>query len=216
MIEQQDTKRASAHIFSLLAELYKVPEYNLWYELKYEQLLEVLQQESSLLINLSRQEDEFDIPDTFEDLKDLYQNTLSPLKKGAAQPIESIYKRWTSDPTCQMPFANSKGYIMGDSALHIKFILDEFQMEVPEEFHHIPDHLAILLELLAYFIEHSPNEFVWDYLNDHFDWLEEYLAQLSAVSDTDFYPMVTRMVINHVEGLKQLYKQKIQSSAIVL
>lgn len=207
MMNVQDKKQQASQLIALFAELYKSPTFELWNELKIGRLLESLQHEAESLFNESSQIGTVEIPETYEQLKSLYLSSLSSIKKGTALPIESLYKQWTSDKTCQMPFANSKGYLLGDPALHIRFILNELQMEIPEEFSQIPDHLTILLELLAYFLEHSPAEFVHEFLGDHFDWVDEFAAKLDSVSEHSFYPQITRLLIRQLNALKSWYNE---------
>lgn len=207
MIELQNKKQQAAQIFSLFAELYKPPEVDLWTEINRNRLLERVRNEAEDLfgaVNLAKVQE---IPETFEQMKSLYSSSLTSVRKDAALPIESIYKQWTSDQTCQMPFARSTGYLLGDSALHIRFILKEFQMEIPNEYSQTPDHLAVLLELLAYFIENSPDEFVLQFINDHFDWLDDFAEKLVSISKHSFYPQVTELLLDHLKAIKTLYKE---------
>ncbi|UTW68982.1 molecular chaperone TorD family protein [Anaerobacillus sp. HL2] len=78
---------------------------------------------------------------------------FSGIKQPFAPPIESLYKQWTTDPTAQVSIAKNKGYLMGDAALHMKYLYDQYQIEVPEGFSNMPDHLTLQLEFLAFLHE---------------------------------------------------------------
>lgn len=111
-----------------------------------------------------------------------------------AIPVESVYKIWTTDPTAQVMIASSKGYLMGDSAIHILYILEQLNMTLPEEYRQMPDHLAILLELLACIIRTRPVGEKLSFIRDHFDWLDDLLAALASVPGHEFFSYTVRVI----------------------
>ena len=199
-------KKETAEIFMVIAELYKPPTLELWNEMKQENLMQNLQNSSADLFGNEVSSLIEAEPDGFDQFCSLYAKTLSEGEKRAALPVESLYKPWTKDHTCTLPFSKSKGYLQGDSALHIKFLLEKFQIEIPSEYAGMPDHLSILLELLAYFIEHAPEEFTAQFLAGHFDWLAEYEEKLIEVSGHPFYPRITRFLIEVLDAQSSTYK----------
>ena len=87
--------------------------------------------------------------------------------------IESVYKPWTVDDSCQMPFADEKGFIMGDWAHHMLHLYDLFNFELPEEFSHCPDHLVLELEFMSLLVEEVEHEKQQQFIEQHLDWIDE-------------------------------------------
>lgn len=196
-----DQKQSASRIFSILADLYKFPESDIWEDFSCHQLLDELRRyasewyESNSLVEIT------DIPTSLKQMQQIYAESLG----GPALPVESIYKEWTADRTCKLPFARSKGYLLGDSAFHIRFILEEFEIEIPENYRNMPDHLAILLELLAFFLLHAKAEMIKQFLADHFDWLDEFALRLEELGNNQFYLQVTRFLQQMLKKLTSIY-----------
>lgn len=94
----------------------------------------------------------------------------------AALPVESLYKPWRApDGTVRA----THGLYGGETAGHAKALFAACGLEAPAEFAATPDHLALLLELLAFFLEVGNNQAACDLVRDHFDWLESYDAALA-------------------------------------
>lgn len=110
---------------------------------------------------------------THQDWVTAYNHCFLGTQKPFAPPIESIYKKWTTDKSFQVPFKNQKGYLMGDSAQHVQHIIKSFGLEIPVEFHMMPDHLVILLEILAFLIASGLTEEAQQFAHDHLDWLTD-------------------------------------------
>ena len=96
--------------------------------------------------------------------------------KKTALPVESVYKKWTEDQTARLPIAGSTGYLMGDAALHARYLLDHYELEVPPDYRMMPDHLVLLLELAAFILQNRTDDEARLFLSQHLDWLEA-LAQ---------------------------------------
>ena len=205
MIEMNERKTKSSEIFRGIAELYKPPTLELWEELTQGKLLLKFEEAAAGLYGIEGESLSKLLPDHFDQLSSLFEYVLADTAKQAVLPVESLYKQWTHDETCNLPFATSKGYLQGDSALHIRFILDKFQIDIPLEYRGMPDHLSILLELLAFFIEHSDESFTAVFMSDHFDWLEDFEAKLAEVSGHPFYTGVTRFLIDVLESQRSSY-----------
>lgn len=195
-----ENKQKAAEIFRVLAELYKPPTSEFWNELNQENLLHSLHQTSMEVFGLDAQSLIEALPADYEQFNLLFK-TISDGEKAAALPVESLYKPWTQDSTCTLPFAKSKGYLQGDSALHIRYLLNEFQIQIPPEYAGMPDHITILLELLAYFIEFAQEEFTKQFITDHFDWLEEFSEKHAEVSGHPFYLQVTGYLIKVLDAM---------------
>jgi putative dimethyl sulfoxide reductase chaperone len=205
LIGIHDGKTKSAAIFRGIAELYKPPTVEYWNEIKNGHFLLEIEAFATELYGIEEVGIVKALPDSLEQLIALYETTLGDIGNQAAIPVESLYKKWTMDDTCTLPIAKSKGYLQGDSALHIQFILDKLQIYIPLEYWGMPDHLAILLELLSFFIEHAQENFTEEFLADHFDWLADFERKLAEVSAHPFYPRVTRFLIDVLGSLRSSY-----------
>jgi TorA maturation chaperone TorD len=91
---------------------------------------------------------------------------------------------------------------MGDCALHVKHILEAFDLEIPAEYETTPDHLTILLELYAFLIGQELHTQAKQFKNDHLDWLEELADQLCKIPGSQFY-QYTIALLSKVLGQEQ-------------
>jgi putative dimethyl sulfoxide reductase chaperone len=205
LIGMNDSKTKSSEIFRWVAELYKPPTKELWEEMTIGKMLIKLEGAAAEFYGIEGEPLSRLVPDNFEQFSDLFEAVLGNTEKQTVLPVESLYKQWTLDETCTLPFSKSKGYLQGDSAMHIQFILDKFQIDIPFEYRGMPDHLSILLELLAFFIEHSDESFTEGFISDHFDWLEDFEAKLAEVSGHPFYIGVTRFLIRLIKSQRSSY-----------
>lgn len=196
-----DRKQEVSNLFYLLADFYRYPEKELWDNIKNHKVQAEMQELASLLEVLDHFYEIIDWPMELEQMQRLYDKSIG----GPALPVESLYKVWTTDSECTLPFAKSKGYLMGDSALHIRFILEKFEMEIPEEFESMPDHLSTLLELLGFFIEHAQDDFINQFLDEHFDWLADFYKQLEQVQGNSFYLQITSFLQQVIDSMNRVY-----------
>lgn len=196
-------REAVAEILELMAEFYKFPSeefYNNMVNGAVEKRLEQLNGEVALLeadrfpLNLGA------VP-LFSQYKQEYMRCLMPGRSPAALPVESIYKVWTTDPSAQLSIARQKGYLMGDSAIHINHLLEQFGLEVPKEYDHMPDHLTILLELLAFLIVNRSREEVALFAQEHFDWLIDFNLKLTEVKALPFFINLTGLLVELLEAI---------------
>lgn len=95
----------------------------------------------------------------------------------AALPVESLYKPWSAAPG--NAFGAQRGLYLGDSAQHIQAVCAALELDVPERYAAMPDHLSLLLDLLALFVESGNAQAAADLAADHFDWLGDYDVALA-------------------------------------
>lgn len=119
-----------------------------------------------------------------EQWHDVWYETMGPVKP-RIHPIESIFKPWTIDKSCKVPFAREKGYLQGDWAQHIKVIYEKIGLEVPSRFAHCPDHLILELELMSILIENADYHVQYQFMSQHLDWLKDLTAE-SKSKDVNF------------------------------
>ena len=100
---------------------------------------------------------------------------------------ESTYKPWTNDKSCGMVFAASKGLVMGDPAIHMLDIYEQLSLEVPGEFHSMPDHLVLELEFLALLYRSASQESIGGFIEDHLDWIQDLKGEVENADPHPFY-----------------------------
>ncbi len=108
---------------------------------------------------------------SLKDLKEEYYRLFSDTGNERISLVESFYKPWTLDPHCSLPFAKEKGFLMGDSAIHLSTIFQQCEIEVAESFKGMPDHILIELEFLSYLYQEAGDEEIKVFIRDHLDWI---------------------------------------------
>ena len=111
------------------------------------------------------------LPD-LKEWEQMWDKTMGPLNP-LAEPIESLYKVWTTDPSCEMPFANLKGYLKSDWACHMEELLTTHGFEIPSQFAHCPDHLVLEFEVFSILVEQAPVEAQLKFAEQHLNWLDD-------------------------------------------
>lgn len=104
-------------------------------------------------------------------LKEEYHRLFSETGSEKISLVESFYKPWTQDPHCSLPFATEKGFLMGDSAVHLLAIYRQCSLEVAEPFKGMPDHIIIELEFLSSLYERASDREIKRFIEDHLDWI---------------------------------------------
>ena len=126
------------------------------------------------------------LPKMREEYQRLFQNPQSD----DLWWVESVHKAWTSDPDCRLSMAREKGYVMGDSALHMLELYRSFEIEMQESFSGLPDHIVLELEFLAFLIEQDSDESVKVFVRDHLDWASEMVRRGKEYQPSHFYRAV--------------------------
>ena len=105
------------------------------------------------------------------DYKEEHHRLFSDTGKERISLVESFYKPWTQDPHCSLPFAKEKGFLMGDSAIHLSTLFQHCGLEVAEPFKGMPDHILIELEFLSYLYREAGDREIKRFIEDHLDWV---------------------------------------------
>jgi TorA maturation chaperone TorD len=105
------------------------------------------------------------------DLKEEHHRLFSDTGDERISLVESFYKPWTQDPHCSLPFAKEKGFLMGDSAVHLSTIFQHCGLEVAGPFKGMPDHILIELEFLSYLYQEAGDVEIKRFIKDHLDWI---------------------------------------------
>lgn len=136
---------------------------------------------------------------TTESLReDYYRSFVYPPDKRVV-PVESIYRQWTQDSTAQVAFANEKGYLMSDAALHMQALYSEYGLELPSEFQSMPDHLCLELEFAAFLLDHETPERFVIYLKDHLTWIHELEQEAVDKEVPLFYRQLIKVIAHFVQ-----------------
>ncbi len=183
-----EEKRRLSNALLLLAEFYKPPTTELYQALK----------SGVALVELTpfvKMEETYENAfSSFENMKQTYIHCFLGPSEPFAPPIESLYKQWTDDPTAAVSFARQTGLVYGDPALHIQYLFRQFKLEFPEEYRAMPDHLTLLLEFLAFLLEHGTSDQIQSFISDHFDWLDDFILELKKSDISFFYISITQIV----------------------
>lgn len=201
-----DNKEQLRDLILFFAELYKEPTEELYemqseegFQKDFNELLHQLNISLSLKTNLVKFS-------SFQQMRREYRELFLQTNAHCAPLYESFYKVWTSDETATLPFANSKRLFMGDSACHIVYLLEELKVELSDHSHTMPDHLSIILELLAILFPNDQQMKV--FITSHLDWLSELVKEMKQIKETSFYGTMTEILENILEDL--LKKNKLE------
>lgn len=189
-------KDALEEIYLIFAEFYKIPTTEFYQELA-SGLIDNRLSELFKIIGFDElQVNNFNMEFlSFDELKESYIYCFLGTGVSIALPIESVYKVWTTDPGVDMVIGNEKGYLFGDSALHMLHLYEQFQLSIPEEYSNIPDHLTLLLEFLAFLTRNYSDKDVYQLLIDHFDWLDDFNLELKKIQGSSYFGDVTELLI---------------------
>ena len=142
------------------------------------------------------------LPD-LEEWGRMWNMTMGPVKP-LAEPIESLYKVWTTDPSCEVPIANQKGYLKGDWALHLEKLFAKIGFVIPSQFAHCPDHLILEMEFASFLVEETSIEAQIKFAKHHLDWLDDLV-------DTAVERRVPKMYLDLYRLCSQFVKADIES-----
>lgn len=180
-----ENNRSAAELFGLMSAFWQPPDEAFWSNLANgamdEELSSFAQQANFLSLQLTTETFQQTLP-PLAALKLFYLRCFIGIGKQSALPVESVYKKWTTDPTARLPIAGSTGYLMGDPALHAQYLLNHYQLQIPPDYRLMPDHLLLLLELLAFLLENRPTKEAQLFLSQHFDWLDSFADSVEAIS----------------------------------
>ncbi|CDX04082.1 TorA maturation chaperone TorD [Desulfitobacterium sp. LBE] len=195
------SRQALQNLLQLLAEFFTFPDEEFCAAVR-KGLVDLQVKELSQGAGLPRESEFKQDALTYEEWVTAYNHCFLGVQKPFAPPIESLYKPWTGDESFQVSFKAQKGYLMGDSAHHVQHILKSFGLEIPPEYTMMPDHLIILLELLAFLVGGGFEKEAKQFCRDHFDWLPDLQKAIEAL------PVNGRLfmaALAELEGLLQAF-----------
>jgi TorA maturation chaperone TorD len=122
-----------------------------------------------------------------KELDEEYYRLFSEFGKERISMVESYYKQWTMDPECSISFAKEKGFLMGDSAIHLLDLFSYFGLETDDSFKGMPDHLLVELEFLSYLYKIREERFIKSFIKDHLDWIPQLKKGIIKSNPHPFY-----------------------------
>lgn len=141
---------------------------------------------------------------SYEDWRLAY-NSVMPAANPLIVPVESIYKVWTTDPSCEMPFARETGLLQGDSAQHLYQVYREIGFELPTVYADRPDHLVLELEFMALLVEAADPTVQRLFITQHLDWIPQLIADAAQKE----VPLLYLELFRWIEGFLVLERERL-------
>jgi TorA maturation chaperone TorD len=127
-------------------------------------------------------------------LKKEYNRLFSDVGGKNVSLVESVYKPWSQDPSCCLPFATDQGLLMGDSALHLLAVYQQCGLEVSEEFRGRSDHIVLELEFLSSLYRWASDREISRFIEDHLDWIPLLKEEVKKFNPHPFYSSVLEIL----------------------
>jgi len=139
---------------------------------------------------------EGDSENILRELKEAYRHLFSSeTGREKISLVESFYKPWTHDPHCPLPFATEKGWLMGDSALHLLALYKQCSLELAEGQQGMPDHLVLELEFLSFLYRWKRDGEIKRFIEDHLDWIPLLRKEFKEFDSHPFYESALEILI---------------------
>lgn len=184
-MEKKD--RIREEVYLLFCNLISKPEAEIYKELKSNLHIEIFKRYNEYFTEIAvpKKWQKVSLPD-LDNWQSLWKEYLA-INNPRLKLIESVYKPWTIDESCGMPFADDKGYIMGDWAHHMLHLYDLLDFEIPEKFSFCPDHLMLELEFMSILVEEADHREQLQFIQQHLDWLDDLVEEAEDIEIDQFY-----------------------------
>ena len=172
---------AAADLFLHFADFWRPPDSDFWQDAAagiVDETIAMLSEQAGYPLMENSREYFRDLLPPLSALQYFFVRCFIGIGKKSVLPVESVYKKWTEDPTARLPIAGSTGYLMGDAALHARYLLDHYGLSVPPDYQMMPDHLVLLLELAAFLLRQRTEKESHLFLAQHLDWLGPFTEAL--------------------------------------
>lgn len=127
----------------------------------------------------------------YEQQKERLVNQYYALFKGPfppyVVPVESVYKPWAQGDGVDASVRDSKGYLMGDSAVEMLRRYELDGITIPKEYSCFPDHIALLMEYGGMLCIQGAEEAQYAFTLSHLDWLDDLRNEIHELTDNAFY-----------------------------
>lgn len=197
-LEEKDEIREE--IYLLFCNLISKPEVEIYKELKSDLHIKLWEKYNDYFNEIKIPENwkSNNLPD-LNKWKALWQEYLD-INNPGLKLIESVYKPWTIDESCGMPFADDKGYIMGDWAHHMLHLYDLLDFKIPEEYSFCPDHLILELEFMSILVAEADHREQLQFIEQHLDWLNDLVEKAENNKVDEFYLELLIWIKDFVEA----------------
>ena len=210
--------QAAAELFGLLSAFWQPPDQEFWNNLA----AGAVDQELGYFSKQAGYDRSLSLAPSFREtlpplaaIQYFYLRCFVGIGKQAVLPIESVYKKWTTDPSARLPIAGETGYLMGDPALHVQYLINQYGLQIPPDYRMMPDHLVLLLELTSVLLEQRSPEEARLFLSQHLDWLKPFEKALDCVETEnehdrqalEFYRLALQRLQQAVDCQLELYSQ---------
>ncbi|MEW6739672.1 MAG: TorD/DmsD family molecular chaperone [Nitrospirota bacterium] len=142
--------------------------------------------------------------DVYNILKDEYRRLFEGPLPPYIVPVESVYKRWSSDPECRLPMAGEKGYLMGDPAMDMIKRYQARDIVIPDKYSSMPDHIALEMEYMAFLCINGDIEEQMEFLGSHLNWIDELAKEIKNFEQgSKFYSAgagITALIISRTQN----------------
>jgi len=203
------TQRAIGAVYSMFSSLLQPPDHTIYDEIRAGRPGEISNAAAAVLVGsgVSReQHGVLEVPHgwapsafpQFEQWRALYKQANAPANP-RLQPIESVHKVWTSDPSCEMPFAREKGLLQGDAAHHLYQLYRELGFELPRGYADCPDHLILELEFMGVLVEEAEPRMQSTFLEQHLDWVPTLIEDAERKQVAELYLELLRWIERFLE-----------------
>ena len=128
-------------------------------------------------------------PLAYSDYRHFFNHVLEPGMPEALVPVESLYKDWHSG---KQQGSAQFGYYLGPSAKHCSYVCEQLGLEIPQDFAAMPDHLALLLEIVSYLSRELGPEQAAVFAASHFDWLDAYRSDINSRAQLSTDPVIAQ------------------------
>lgn len=129
-----------------------------------------------------REVDALFAPPTFDEKQAFAARHFTGGLPESAQPIESLYVEWTSDPK-RSPFEHKKGLYSADTALYMRDLVADLGLALPESLAAYPDHLSLELDMVSFLLEAGRVDDARQLFLERSSWLTAYRLKLVALGD---------------------------------
>lgn len=130
----------------------------------------------------SREVDALFAPPSFTEKQSFAARHFTGGLPESALPIESLYVEWTNDPK-RSPFARQKGLYSADTALYMRDLIADLDLELPESLAAYPDHLSLELDMVSVLLEAGRTDDARQLFLERSAWLTAYRLKLVALGE---------------------------------
>lgn len=129
---------------------------------------------SAVIAGTAGNNDALRTPPAYSDYRHFHNIVLTPGMPSAALPVESLYKEWCGKTGVLEGIAAGKGFYLGAPARHIRALCEQLEIDIPQQFQAMPDHLVLLIELYEFLCSAATPADAAQFAAEHLDWLGEY------------------------------------------